>query len=144
MSVEESSAETLVIPDKRYFTISEASELCRVPQSKLRYWEERFSNILKVQRRNNRRYFTRENLLTVRKINMLIEERGLTADGVADYYQNKVNTHIDEVNEYDTSNIENDTSPDAEATDLSPFAAEVNDIIQDLQLVRESLRSISN
>lgn len=144
MSVEESGAEPLVIPDKRYFTISEASELCRVPQSKLRYWEERFSDILKVQRRNNRRYFTRENLLTVREINMLIEERGLTADGVADYYQNRVNAHVDKVDEYDTSGVENDTSTATEAKDPSPLAAEVNDIVQDLQLVRDALRSITS
>ena len=144
MSVEDSGTEPLVIPDKRYFTISEASELCRVPQSKLRYWEERFSDILKVQRRNNRRYFTRENLITVREINLLIEEQGLTAEGVADYYQNRGNTHADKVDEYGTSSIENDSSTPTRAKDQSPLAAEVNDIVQDLQLVRDALRSISN
>lgn len=144
MSVEDSGTEPLVIPDKRYFTISEASELCRVPQSKLRYWEERFSDILKVQRRNNRRYFTRENLITVREINILIEEQGLTAEGVTDYYQNRVNAHADKVDEYGTSGIENDASTATGAKDPSPLAAEVNDIVQDLQLVRDALRSITN
>ena len=143
MSVEESGTEPLVIPDKRFFTIGEASELCRVPQSKLRYWEERFSDILKVQRRNNRRYFTRENLLTVREINMLIEERGLTADDVADYYQNRVNTYEEKVDEYETTSFENDSTAEAEATRPSPFETEVNKIIHDLQNIREALRSVT-
>ena len=143
MSVEESGAEPLVIPDKRYFTISEASELCRVPQSKLRYWEERFSDILKVQRRNNRRYFTRENLLTVREINTLIEERGLTAEDVADYYQNRVNAHEEKVDEFETASVENDSNADAETTNPSPLEIEVNNIIRDLQNIREALRSVT-
>ena len=143
MSVEESGADPLVIPDKRYFTIGEASELCRVPQSKLRYWEERFSDILKVQRRNNRRYFTRENLLTVREINTLIEERGLTAEDVADYYQNRVNTHEDKVDEFETASVENDSNADAETTNPSPLEIEVNNIIRDLQNIREALRSVT-
>ena len=143
MSVEEPGAEPLVIPDKRFFTIKEASELCRVPQSKLRYWEERFSDILKVQRRNNRRYFTRENLLTVREINMLMEERGLTADGVADYYQNRVDAPEEKVDEYETTSVENDSNADTETTNPSPLEIEVNNIIRDLQNVREALRSIT-
>lgn len=143
MSVEDSGTEPLVIPDKRYFTISEASELCRVPQSKLRYWEERFSDILKVQRRNNRRYFTRENLITVREINTLIEERGLTAEGVADYYQNRVNTHTENVDEYETSSVANDSHADVEPAEPSEFENEVNHIIRDLRNIREALRSVT-
>ena len=143
MSVEESGADRLVIPDKRYFTIGEASELCRVPQSKLRYWEERFSDILKVQRRNNRRYFTRENLLTVREINILIEERGLTADDVADYYQNRVNAHEEKVDEFETVSVENDSNASAETTNPSPLEIEVNNIIRDLQNIREALRFVT-
>ena len=78
-----------VIPDKIYFTISEASELCGVSSSKLRYWEERFSNVLKVRRRNNRRYYTRENITAVREIKVLIDDRGFTASGVVNYFKEK-------------------------------------------------------
>ena len=43
------------IPDKRYFSIGEASHLCKVKAHVLRYWEQEFPQLKPVKRRGNRR-----------------------------------------------------------------------------------------
>lgn len=70
------------IPNQRRFTISEACELCDVKQHVLRYWESKYRKLQKVERRNNRRYYTTEDLLTIRMINNLKEE-GLNSKAIA-------------------------------------------------------------
>ena len=40
------------IPGKRYFTIGEVSELCAVKPHVLRYWEQEFSQLSPVKRRD--------------------------------------------------------------------------------------------
>ena len=37
------------IPSKRYFTISEASNLCNVEAHVLRYWEQEFSQLSPIR-----------------------------------------------------------------------------------------------
>ena len=111
------------IPAKRFFTIGEASELCGVAQSTLRYWEEKFSGILKIQRRKNRRYFTQENLKLIREISILMEEQGFTADGVIQFYKDRKN--------------EPESSP-------RPFELlEIREIIQELRDIQKGLRNSS-
>jgi integration host factor subunit alpha len=56
------------IPGKRYFTIGEVSELCAVKPHVLRYWEQEFPQLKPVKRRGNRRYYQREDVLTIRQI----------------------------------------------------------------------------
>ncbi len=68
------------LPDKRYFTIGEASSLCGVQQHVLRYWEEEFPK-LRPQRRNNRRYYQRADLILVHQIQRLLHEEGYTVSG---------------------------------------------------------------
>jgi len=50
----ECSDELPEIPNKRYFTIGEASELCAVKSHVLRYWEQEFIQLAPVKRRGNR------------------------------------------------------------------------------------------
>ena len=57
-----------VIPDKRYFTISEVSFLCGVKAYVLRYWEQEFPQLKPVKRRGNRRYYQQQDVLLVRQI----------------------------------------------------------------------------
>ena len=40
------------IPAKRYFTIGEVSDLCAVKPHVLRYWEQEFSQLKPVKRRD--------------------------------------------------------------------------------------------
>ena len=69
------------IPGKRYFTIGEVSELCAVKPHVLRYWEQEFPQLKPVKRRGNRRYYQRDDVLTIRQIRSLLYEDGFTIGG---------------------------------------------------------------
>ena len=69
------------IPSKRYFTIGEVSELCMVKPHVLRYWEQEFSQLNPVKRRGNRRYYQRQDVLTIRQIRALLYDQGFTIGG---------------------------------------------------------------
>ena len=75
------NAELPVIPGKRYFTIGEVSELCAVKPHVLRYWEQEFTQLKPVKRRGNRRYYQRQDVLTIRQIRSLLYEQGFTIGG---------------------------------------------------------------
>ena len=70
-----------VIPEKRYFTIGEVSELCGVKPHVLRYWEQEFTQLNPVKRRGNRRYYQRHEVLMIREIRTLLYEQGYTISG---------------------------------------------------------------
>ena len=69
------------IPDKRYFTIGEVSELCLVKPYVLRYWEQEFVQLRPMKRRGNRRYYQHHEVLLVRRIRELLYEKGFTISG---------------------------------------------------------------
>jgi len=70
-----------VIPGKRYFTIGEVSDLCDVKPHVLRYWEQEFPKLKPVKRRGNRRYYQRQDVITIRQIRSLLYEHGYTIGG---------------------------------------------------------------
>ena len=69
------------IPSKRYFTISEASNLCNVEAHVLRYWEQEFSQLNPIKRRGNRRYYQRHDVMLIRHIKELLYKNGYTIKG---------------------------------------------------------------
>lgn len=69
------------IPDKKYFTIGEAANICDVKPHVLRYWEQEFDQLKPTKRRGNRRYYQRQDLLTVQSIRSLLYEQGFTIGG---------------------------------------------------------------
>lgn len=69
------------IPDKRYFTIGEVSQLCLVKPHVLRYWEQEFPRLKPVKRRGNRRYYQRQDVLIIREIRELLYDQGFTIGG---------------------------------------------------------------
>jgi DNA-binding transcriptional MerR regulator len=69
------------IPGKRYFTIGEVSALCDVKPHVLRYWEQEFPQLKPVKRRGNRRYYQRQDVLTIRQIRALLYDQGFTIGG---------------------------------------------------------------
>ena len=69
------------IPTKRYFTISEASDLCEVEAHVLRYWEQEFSQLKPLKRRGNRRYYQRRDVILIRQIKDLLYNNGYTIKG---------------------------------------------------------------
>lgn len=86
--LEQSRNEKLpTIPGKRYFTISEVAELCALKNHVLRYWEQEFPQLKPLKRRGNRRYYQREDVLTVRQIRSLLYEQGFTIGGARQQLQ---------------------------------------------------------
>ena len=75
------NAELPAIPGKRYFTIGEVSDLCGVKPHVLRYWEQEFPQLKPVKRRGNRRYYQRDDVLTIRQIRSLLYDQGYTIGG---------------------------------------------------------------
>lgn len=69
------------IPNKRYFTIGEVSDLCAVKPHVLRYWEQEFPDLKPVKRRGNRRYYQRHDVMLIRQIRSLLYEQGFTIGG---------------------------------------------------------------
>ena len=76
-----SNNELPAIPAKRYFTIGEVSELCAVKPHVLRYWEQEFPQLKPVKRRGNRRYYQRQDVITIRQIRSLLYDEGFTIGG---------------------------------------------------------------
>lgn len=70
-----------LIPDKRYFTIGEVSDLCGVKSYVLRYWEQEFPQLKPNKRRGNRRYYQYKDVLVIRQIRKLLYEDGFTIEG---------------------------------------------------------------
>lgn len=79
-----------IIPDKRYFTISEVSHLCAVKAYVLRYWEQEFPQLKPVKRRGNRRYYQHPDILLLRQIRKLLYEEGFTIEGARSRLSNTV------------------------------------------------------
>ena len=77
------------IPNKRYFTIGEVSELCAVKPHVLRYWEQEFPQLSPVKRRGNRRYYQREDVELVRTIRSLLYSQGYTIGGARQRLSNE-------------------------------------------------------
>ena len=66
---------------KRYYTISEVSEMMGVANSLLRYWEGEFKEIKPRKDRNGVRRFTVADIERLQEIYVLLKERGFTIEG---------------------------------------------------------------
>ena len=69
------------IPNKRYFSIGEVSQICDLKTHVLRYWEQEFSQLDPIKRRGNRRYYQQKDLLLVLEIKDLLQNQGYTIEG---------------------------------------------------------------
>jgi DNA-binding transcriptional MerR regulator len=69
------------IPEKRYFSISEASDLCAVKPHVLRYWEKMFQPLQPLKYRGNRRYYRQKDIQLIRRIFHLLYRLGYTIAG---------------------------------------------------------------
>ena len=78
------------IPGKRYFTIGEVAKLCDLKTHVLRYWEKEFSQISPVKR-NNRRYYQRQDVVLIRQIKSLLHDQGYTLSGAKQYLSGENN-----------------------------------------------------
>ena len=55
--IQNNTSSSINIPNKRYFTIGEASKICDVKAHVLRYWESEFKDLEPIKRKGNRRYY---------------------------------------------------------------------------------------
>ena len=68
--------------DKQKFPIGDTCKLCRIKEHVLRYWETLYGrHIGKIERINNRRYYSPENIRVIRKISQY-KNQGLTSEGI--------------------------------------------------------------
>ena len=69
------------LPDKKYFSMGEASNLLGVKDHILRYWEKAFKKFFSVKRVSNRRMFQKSDLITFLKIKDL-SQKGLNVKAI--------------------------------------------------------------
>ena len=77
----EQSKSEVHIPNKRYFTIGEVSNICGLKTHVLRYWEQEFSELEPIKRKGNSRYYQQKDLILVLQIKDLLQNQGFTIDG---------------------------------------------------------------
>ena len=70
-----------IIQNKKYYSISEVSELCNVKSHTLRFWEKEFKDLKPITRKGNRRYYQAEDIQLVKTIQSLLYEEGMTISG---------------------------------------------------------------
>ena len=104
------------IPAKRYFTISEVSELCGVKPYVLRYWEQEFTQLKPMKRRGNRRYYQHHEVLLIRRIRDLLYEQGFTISGARNRLADMASLSRDEL----VVGAEDDEPPDRPGADGAP------------------------
>ena len=74
-----------------YKTIGEVSELLKIPQHILRFWEESFSQINPLKRKGGRRLYSESDINLLRRIKGLLYEEGYSIKGVKNYLKkNKI------------------------------------------------------
>jgi len=67
--------------EKIYYTVGEVSEMFGLNPSHIRYWEQQFEALKPFKNKKGNRLFTKEDIETIRLINHLVKDRGLTIKG---------------------------------------------------------------
>ncbi|HMQ06951.1 MAG TPA: MerR family transcriptional regulator [Saprospiraceae bacterium] len=66
---------------KLYYSIGEVSEMFDVSPSLIRYWESEFTHLRPKKNRKGDRQFTKKDIENLRRIYILVKERGFTLEG---------------------------------------------------------------
>ena len=66
---------------KKYFSISEVAELCKVKAHTLRFWEKEFKDLKPITRKGNRRYYQNDDIQLIKQIHSLLYQEGMTIAG---------------------------------------------------------------
>lgn len=67
--------------EKLYYSISEVADMFQVNQSNLRFWEKEFSQLKPKRNEKKTRFYTPEDIQTIKQIIFLVNEQKLTLDG---------------------------------------------------------------
>jgi DNA-binding transcriptional MerR regulator len=76
------------IPNKRFFPIRQAAELCGVKPHVLRYWEMEFPKLKPDKRNGGRRYYKQKHIELIRYIRELLYQKGYTIAGAKQQLKN--------------------------------------------------------
>ena len=76
---------------KNYYKIGEVAEILGIPASTLRFWEKEFTIIKPKRNSKNTRFYTPEDVETIKMVYYLVKEKGLKLD--AAQQQIRVNRH---------------------------------------------------
>ena len=63
--------------DKKFYKISDVAEILGIPASTLRFWEKQFTIIKPRRNAKNIRFYTPQDIETIRKVYYLVKEKGL-------------------------------------------------------------------
>ena len=77
--------------DKKYYNIDEISNIINEKKHTIRFWEDRIENLNILRTQSGHRLYNYQNLLTLKKIQYLINIKKLTLDGVSDHFKKKKN-----------------------------------------------------
>ncbi len=67
--------------EKKYYSITEVAELCKVKAHTLRFWEKEFKDLKPFTRKGNRRHYQKDDIELIKQIYSLLYEDGLTIAG---------------------------------------------------------------
>jgi len=67
--------------DKLYFSISEVADMFHINQSNLRFWEKEFKQLKPRRNEKGTRFYSHDDIATIKKIIFLVEEQKLTLAG---------------------------------------------------------------
>ena len=67
--------------EKLYYSISEVAAVFKINQSNLRFWEKEFKQLKPRRNDKGTRFYTNEDIATIKKIVFLVEEQKLTLEG---------------------------------------------------------------
>jgi DNA-binding transcriptional MerR regulator len=67
--------------EKKYYSITEVAELCKVKAHTLRFWEKEFKDLKPITRKGNRRYYQKDDIKLIKQIHSLLYQEGMTIAG---------------------------------------------------------------
>ena len=67
--------------EKKYYSISEVSEICEVKPHTLRFWEKEFNDLKPITRKGSRRYYQKHDIQLIKQIQSLLYQDGMTIAG---------------------------------------------------------------
>ena len=67
--------------EKKYYSITEVADLCKVKAHTLRFWEKEFKDLKPITRKGKRRYYQNDDIELIRQIHSLLYQEGMTIAG---------------------------------------------------------------
>ena len=67
--------------EKKYYSITEVAELCKVKAHTLRFWEKEFKDLQPITRKGSRRYYQNDDIELIKQIHSLLYLEGMTIAG---------------------------------------------------------------